>query len=310
MPLDPKAQELLAARAKLLPKTGTVPAHVMRQLHRELLAKAPPGPGIYLVKNTECPSVHGAIPVRIYQPSPSPRALVVYFHGGGWTVGSLDGWDTALRRLANQADCLIVSVDYRLAPEHRFPAAHDDALTAARWCATQRQWVGSAELPLVLAGDSAGANLAAHVSRAFCDEGGPQVAAQVLLYPSTDGDIDSERLTRFVPPSLTRDEIAWYFDQYVPEPEQRRDPRFAPLLVEQLAGLPPTFVGTVEDDLLRAEAELYASRLEQQGVTVQTRMYRGTFHGFFTADRGQMPQSGQAIADITDFIQRHAYERT
>jgi len=304
LPLDPKAQELLAARARLLPKTGTVPAHVMRQLHRELLAKAPPGPDIHHVEDALCPSPHGGIPARVYRPSASPRALVVYFHGGGWTVGSLDGWDTALRRLANHADCAIVSIDYRLAPEHCFPAAHEDALTAARWCSTERERLGGAGLPFVLAGDSAGANLAAHVSRTFRDEGGPRIDAQILLYPSTDGDIDSERLTRFVPPSLTREEIAWYFDQYVPELAQRQDPRFAPLRVEKLAGLPPTFVGTVEDDLLSAEADLYASRLAQQGVPVRTRLYRGTFHGFFTADRGLMPQSGQAIEDMTDFI-RH-----
>ena len=164
--------------------------------------------------------------------------------------------------------------------------------------------LAGARVPLMVAGDSAGANLSTVVARLLRDEGtGPALAAQLLLYPSTDGDIEHERLRRFEPPSLTREEIAWYFDQVMPDRSQRLDPRFAPLRADDLSGLPPAFVGTVEDDLLREEAECYAQRLAEAGVPVQARVYRGTFHGFFTADRGLMPQSGQAIEDLSVFVE-------
>ncbi len=302
MPLDPQAVELLAARAAVLPRTGTVPAQAMRELHRNLLARLPPGPAVAHVEDARWPGPAGDVPVRCYRPSEQVAALIVYFHGGGWTVGSLDGWDAALRRLALRSGCAIASVDYRLAPEHRFPAALDDALAAVRWAGEHVAAIAGAAVPLIVAGDSAGANLSTVVARLLRDQGGPALAAQLLLYPSTDGDIDHERLRRFEPPSLTRAEIAWYFDQYVPDRAQRLDPRFAPLRAEDLSGLPPAFVGTVEDDLLREEAECYAERLAAAGVPVQTRVYRGTFHGFFTADRGLMPQSGQAIEDLSRFV--------
>ncbi len=302
MPLDPKAVELLAARAAVLPRTGTVPAQTMRDLHKTLQARLPPGPDVHRVEDAVWPGPASGIPVRIYHPAPQVKALIVYFHGGGWTVGSLAGWDTALRRLALHSGCAVVSVDYRLAPEHRFPAAVDDALAAVRWAGDHLAALAGAQVPLVVAGDSAGANLSTVVARLLRDQGGPRLAAQLLLYPSTDGDIDSERLRRFTPPSLTREEIAWYFDQVMPDRSQRLDPRFAPLRADDLSGLPPAFVGTVEDDLLREEAEVYAQRLVDAGVLVKTQVYRGTFHGFFTADRGLMPQSGQAIADLSDFL--------
>jgi acetyl esterase len=302
MSLDPKARELLDARAKVLPPTGTVPAHEMRALHRALLARQPPGPDVHQVEDLACAGPGGPIPLRLYRPSPAPRALVVYFHGGGWTVGSLDGWDTALRRLANRTGCAVLSVDYRLAPEHRFPAAVDDALAAIRWAGASKASLAAADAPLILAGDSAGANLSTVCARLLRNEGGPAIAAQLLLYPSTDGDVDSDFMHRFEPPALRRAEIAWYYDQYIPDRALRRDPRFAPLHASDLAGLPPAFVGTVDGDLLCEEGELYARKLQDCGTPVVTRRYVGTFHGFFTADRGLLPHSGQAIDDIAGFL--------
>lgn len=302
MPLDPKARELLDARAKVLPRTGTVPAHEMRRLHRELLAKLPPGPAIHHREDLNIPSAAGGMPARLYKPLPRPPALIVYFHGGGWTVGSLDGWDTALCKLAIASDCAVLSVDYRLAPEHRFPAAVDDALAATRWAAASAARLTGAEVPVIVAGDSAGANLSTTVARIFRDEGGPPLAAQVLLYPSTDGNIDSARLRRFIPPSLSVEEIAWYFDQYIPDRAQRSDPRFAPIRAASLAGLPPAFVAGVDEDLLCEEALLYGRMMADAGVPVTQKVYYGTFHGFFTADRGLMPQSGQCTADVSLFL--------
>ena len=277
MPLDPKAVEMLAARAAVLPRTGTVPAQAMRDLHKALSARQPPGPAVAHVEDAVWPGPAGGIPVRLYRSAPAVPALIVYFHGGGWTVGSLDGWDTAMRRLALRSGCAVVSVDYRLAPEHPFPAGLNDALAAVRWAGEHVAELAGARVPLMVAGDSAGANLSTVVARLLRDEGtGPALAAQLLLYSSTDGDIEHERLRRFEPPSLTREEIAWYFDQVMPDRSQRLDPRFAPLRADDLSGLPPAFVGTVEDDLLREEAECYAQRLAEAGVPVQARVYRGT----------------------------------
>jgi len=227
----------------------------------------------------------------------------VYFHGGGWTIGSLGGWDAALRRLTLASRCAIVSVDYRLAPEHPFPAAVDDALTATRWALAEVESIAHAAVPVTVAGDSAGGNLSAVVARILTDEGAsPNVAAQILIYPSTDGDIDSATLTRFESPFLTREEVAWFFDQYVPDRAQRSDPRFAPLRAPRVDGLPPALVLTAECDLFCEEGEAYAARLQSEGVQVRVRRFEGGIHGFFTLDRGQLPHSGQAMEEIAGFL--------
>ena len=132
MPLDPKAVEMLAARAAVLPRTGTVPAQAMRDLHKALSARQPPGPAVAHVEDAVWPGPAGGIPVRLYRSAPAVPALIVYFHGGGWTVGSLDGWDTAMRRLALRSGCAVVSVDYRLAPEWKFPTAGAGASVSRR----------------------------------------------------------------------------------------------------------------------------------------------------------------------------------
>jgi acetyl esterase/lipase len=302
MSLDPAAKALLEASAKVLPRTGTVSAQEMREVHRVLQAHAPPGPELHSVEDLVCPTPEGGVATRLYLPTTKPRALIVYFHGGGYTVGSLDGWDTALRRLALASDCAIVSVDYRLAPEHRFPAAVEDALAAVRWAGSNIENLAKSAIHLLVAGDSAGAALATVTASLVRDHGGPPIAAQILLYPGVDGDIDSAFMQRFVPPSLTREEIAWYYDQYIPDRSQRKDPRFAPLHAPDLSRLPAAFVGTVGNDLFREEADLYAQRLRDSGVEVVSKCYEGTFHGFFTTDRELLPHSGNAISDITKFV--------
>ncbi|MGI4816174.1 MAG: alpha/beta hydrolase [Janthinobacterium lividum] len=302
MPLDPKARELLNARATVLPKTGTVSAQQMRALHRELLAKAPPGPPVHAVENLTIAGQGDDIPVRVYRPSATPKALIVYFHGGGWTVGSLDGWDTALRKLALTTACAVASVDYRLAPEARFPAAVDDARSAVVWAAANLEKLAGGTVPLFVAGDSAGANLSTVICQWARDHDGPVIAGQILLYPSTDGNIDSDYMKRFIPPSLTVEEVAWYFDQYIPNRADRSDPRFAPLHAKQLGNVPPALVLTVDEDLMCEEGEIYGQRLQEAGVSVKIKRFMGTFHGFFTADRGLLPHSGEAMADIAEFI--------
>jgi acetyl esterase len=226
---------------------------------------------------------------------------MVYFHGGGWTVGTLEDYDAVLQKLTARTNCAIVSVGYRLAPVHPFPAAVDDAYAALCWAANNFEGVAGKTVPLIVAGDSAGGNLAAVVSQLARDIAGPAIAAQILIYPSVAGDIDSESMREFEPPFLTRDEIAWFFDQYIPEKSQRRDPRFAPLHAADVRNLPPVLVLTAEYDLLCAEGEQYAQRLSQAGVPTRVRRYDGTIHGFLTMDGG-LHHSVSAMEDIADFV--------
>lgn len=306
MPLDPAVRSLLdAVRAASMPEIGSVSAQQMRDFQQAMLARLPPGPAIHRTWDLEIPSAAGGLAARGYWPNEKPRALIVYFHGGGWTIGSLDGYDGALRRLANTSGCAVLSVDYRLAPEARFPAAVDDALTAVRWAGANLAQLAGAEVPLFVAGDSAGANLSAVVTQTFRDQGGPKLAGQILAYPSTDGDIDSPRLSRFESPFLTRAETSWFFDQYIPDRAQRSDVRFAPLRAKSLANLPPAFVLTAENDILAEEGELYAARLLEAGVEVKQKRYLGTIHGFLTIDRGLLPHSAQAFEDIASFVSDH-----
>jgi acetyl esterase len=303
MPIDPGVQELIdGVKAAGLPAIGSVSAQQLREAYRAMTPKLPPGPEVHKVDDLGIPGPAGLIPARVYWPTPGPKAVIVYFHGGGWTIGSLDAWDAALRRLALATGCSVLSVDYRLAPEAPFPAAVEDALLAVHWAGKELDRIAGRRVPLIVAGDSAGGNLAAVVAQQMRDLGGPAIAGQVLIYPSTDGDIDAPLLQRFVSPFLTREEIVWFFDQYIPDMAQRVDPRFAPLRAKSLAKLPPAYVLTAENDLLAEEAELYAQRMKDAGVTVEVKRYLGTIHGFFTMDRGLLPHSEEAMADIAVFV--------
>jgi len=302
MPLDPGVRALLEAMAKAgLPKIGSIPASQMRQVYTAVQASRPKGPEIHRVEERSIPAQPAPIPARLYLPSDHPSALVVYFHGGGWTIGNVDMVDVAVRKLALEANCAIISVDYRLAPEHRFPAAVDDAVTAVRWVGANVAQLVGASVPLFVAGDSAGGNLAAVVSQIVRDEGGPAIAGQILIYPSTDGDIEAESLRRFESPFLTLAETAWFFDQYIPDRQLRVDRRFAPLRSADLTRLPPAFVLTAEYDILCEQAEAYARRLADAGIPVKAERYLGTIHGFFSMDGG-LEHSLKATKDIAAFI--------
>lgn len=301
MPLDPDVKALLDTMESAgLPKIGSVSATEYRAVQEGMTAAMPPGPDVHCVKDDAIPVQGGSIPVRLYRPA-SPSSLIVYYHGGGWTIGTLDAYDAPLRKLANTANAAIVSVDYRLAPEHPFPAAVEDAFAALHWAGANIEELAGAKLPLTVAGDSAGGNLAAIVSQLARDNGGPSIDAQVLIYPSTEGDIDADYMDRFEAPFLTKDEIAWFFDQYVPDKGMRRHPLFAPAYAADLSGLPPAFVLTAEYDLLCEDGENYAEMLKQAGVHVLSKRYDGTIHGFFSIDGG-LKHSVQATDDIANFI--------
>jgi acetyl esterase len=220
----------------------------------------------------------------------------VYYHGGGWVVGSVDGWDAACRALAVAAGCTVVSVGYRLAPEHIFPAAADDAFDALVWVASVSGL--AAGRPVIVAGDNAGGNLATVTALRARDAGGPTIALQVLVYPVTDSDLDRRSYyehngNEFI---VNRGDMAWFWGHYAPGSATRVSPYAAPLRAADLAGLPPAYVITAEHDPLRDEGFAYAERLRAARVPVEHRHFGSQIHGFFTFVN-VLDDADKAVAD-------------
>jgi acetyl esterase len=279
--IDAQAQKLL----DLMAESGAPPLTEMsvqdaRGLPALLSQLTGAGPDVASVRDTEIPGPAGPIGARVYEPVADPAVTVVYYHGGGWVIGGLDDWDAAVRLLAVESGARVVSVDYRLAPEHRFPAAADDAYAAAAWVAAELAGGG----PIVVAGDSAGGNLAAVTALRARDRGGPQIALQVLIYPVTDSDTTTDhyakyRDTHFI---LNAPDMEWFWDHYAPDADDRTHPDAAPLRAQSLAGLPPAYLLVAGNDPLQAEGLAYAKRLEDEGVAVQLLRYDDQIHAFFT----------------------------
>jgi acetyl esterase len=256
-----------------------------RALGAQLAALAGPAPSMARVEEHRIPAPDGPVPVRVLVPLEPARGVIVYYHGGGWVLGTPDEFDTLARRLAERTSCAVVLVDYRLAPEHRYPAAVDDAYAALVWTGRRlRAIAGTTEdVPLIVAGDSAGGNLAAVMARRARDRGGPPLALQVLIYPVTDADFDRPSYTD--PENqllLTREAMIWFWDHYAPDSARRKEADASPLHATDLAGLPPAVVLTAEHDVLRDEGEAYAERLTAAGVPVEVKRHAGQMHGFFT----------------------------
>jgi acetyl esterase len=241
-----------------------------------------PGPAVASVRDIVIPSRAGGQAARVYSPSADAPGVVVYYHGGGWVVGSVDHWDASCRALAVASGCDVVSVEYRLAPEHVFPAAADDAFDAVTWVASLEGL--AAGRPVVVAGDSAGGNLAAVTALRARDAGGPPIALQVLVYPVTDCDLDRRSYHEYVGNELilNRADMVWFWDHYAPDPATRVSQDASPLRAADLAGLPPAYVITAEHDPLREEGFAYAERLRAARVRVEHRHFGSQIHGFFT----------------------------
>ena len=248
------------------------------------------------------PAPHGSIPARIYTPK-NPRQTaglapaLVFFHGGGWVIGDLDSHDVVCRKLADEGRLIVISVDYRLAPEHKFPAAVDDAIAATKWIAGNAKQLGIDASRLSVGGDSAGGNLAAVVAIAARDGNGPAIAGQVLIYPATDFAMThpshSEPETSIL---LTHSVIRWFKNHYLGDADIN-DWRASPARATTLQGLPPAYVLTAGADPLRDEGDEYAARLKEAGVTVTYRHFPGQFHGFFTMGK-LLQQANVAASDI------------
>jgi len=239
------------------------------------------------VENRSVPGPDGPVPVRIYWPQtapPAPLPALVYFHGGGWVICDLDTHDPTCRAITNNVGCVVVSVDYRLAPEHKFPAAAEDAYTATLWAAGNATDLGVDATRIAVGGDSAGGNLTAAVALMARDRHAPELVFQLMVYPVTDivaMDTPSHR-DNGEGYFLTTAAMEWYRRQYLTDLSEASHPYASPLHADDLSGLPPALVITAELDPLRDEGEAYASRLRASGVSAVASRYDGVFHGFFS----------------------------
>lgn len=288
MALDAQARALLdRIEEAAYPPLHTHPAPVARQIYSQTSAlfDAKDVPiGSSEDRTIEGPN--GPIPIRILRPveaAGEPGPAIVFFHGGGFVIGSIESHDVTCRMLANASGYTLVSVDYRLAPEHKFPAGLNDCVTATQWVAEQAADLGVDASRIAVAGDSAGGNLAAVVAQTARDGGGtPPIAYQLLIYPVTDPTRETESRTNFATGyMLEREGIQWFDDCYVNQPEDLHHPGVAPLLAEDFSNLPPAYVVTAGFDPLRDEGAAYAEAMKRAGVDVTYVDYEGMIHGFF-----------------------------
>jgi acetyl esterase len=282
MALNPQAQQVLemmaAAGFALEGDPATIRAF-MAQFPR------PEGEEVGAVEDRLIPGPHGEIPVRVYTPlNAGSEALpgIVWFHGGGWVIGNLDSADFACRMVTNASGCKLISVDYRLAPENKFPVPVHDCVAATEWVASNASSIGVDGRQIAVGGDSAGGNLAAVVAQVANAGGKPAIGFQALVYPVTDYGVDTQSYRDNAEGYLlTRDSMEWFYGHYVNTPRDGEDPRCSPLRCADLSGLPPALVITAEYDPLRDEGEAYAKRLKEAGVQVTLKRYDGQIHGFF-----------------------------
>ena len=304
--LDPAVRQLLeAAEAEGNPPLESFSPEEARKLAIESLKTAGGTPEpVRSIENLRIPGPDCEIPIRVYTPdAPAPRPALVYFHGGGWVVCDLDTHDVVCTAIAHRAGAVVIAVDYRLAPEHKFPAAVTDSYAATAWVASNVTKLGIDPKRISVGGDSAGGNLAAVVSLKSRDEDGPAIALQVMVYPATD-------LSSFDTPSyqefgenhyLTKSEMEWFRQHYLRSMEDARDPHASPLLASDLSRLPPVLIITAECDPLRDEGEAYAKRLANDGVAVTYNCYPGMIHPFFSLS-GAIPQAFDAIQQVANAV--------
>ena len=305
MPVSPALQALLDASAQAnLPELADQP---LDEVRAGAIAFAQAGAGkkqdVAHVEDRDLPGIAGDIPVRVYAPdSAEPLPIIAYFHGGGWVFMGIETHDWICRRLANACRAVVVSVEYRLAPENKFPAALDDCMAVTTWLAENGEVLGGDPARLAVAGDSAGGNLAAAVALASRADDGPRLVAQVLVYPATDAACATPSIVQNADGYLlTATAMRWFWEQYLGAGGDSDDGYASVLRHPDLAGLPPTLVITAEYDPLRDEGEAYAEHLAEAGVEVATRRFDGMIHGFFGMDE-LVPEANEAMDEITKFL--------
>ena len=305
--LHPQARALL----DLMERNGIPPVHTLsaadaRRFYRERRALTQPdAPALPVVRDLSADGPAGPIPLRLYRPAADGTLpVLVYFHGGGWVIGDLDTHDVLCRQLALGAGCAVVAVDYRMGPEHRFPAAVDDCLAATRWVGANAATLGVDPSRLAVGGDSAGGNLAAVVAIAARDAGGPPIAYQLLIYPATDQRrVAPSHTTNAQGYLLTADSMRYYHDHYIDDPKHDLDWRASPLLAPDLSGLPPALVLVAGYDPLRDEGVQYAQKLTEAGVRTALVSFERQIHGFVPMGRA-LDEANEAVAMCADALAR------
>ncbi len=305
MPVDAESEALLEERRHAgLPPTTALSVADLRASREAWRKRSPiPAVSVFHVADHVVPVAGGSIGIRLYRPSSAiSYPVIVYFHGGGWVLGDLEHSDALCRALCVATGAVVANVDYRLAPEHKYPTAVEDSYAALRFVCENAGWLGTDPDRLAVAGSSAGGNLATAAALMSRDRGSPAIRAQLLVYPVleeayvftsnetfSDGYIDST------------EEKSWYWSQYLPGPEKASEPYACPLRAADLTRQPPTLVITAECDPVRDDGEVYVARLREAGVLARLSRYPGTLHGFF-AMPGVLAKATVALAEASDFL--------
>jgi acetyl esterase len=306
MPLDPQAQNVVdtIAALNLKPIMDSTPTEA-REAMRTRTAGLGPVEDVPAVADHRVPVEGGEITVRLYAPAGvGPHPVLVFYHGGGWVIGDLYTHDGLCRSIVNAAGCAVASVDYRLAPEFKFPVAVEDSYTALKWVAANGPRLGLDSARLAVGGDSAGGNLAAVMALLARDRRGPRILLQALVYPVTNYDFGAksyvENATGYV---LTTEDMRWFWRHYLSREEQGQEMTASPFRAKSLADLPPALVMTAGCDPLRDEGDAYAARLRDSGVPVTLTQYPGMFHGFLRMTR-ILDQARAALDEVATALRK------
>ena len=304
--MDPKAQ-IVGEFVKSIRVPGYYPPlpELRQQLRTMVMLMDEAAPALARIEDIRIPGPAGPLPARVYDAAgrgAPARPVVAYFHGGGWVQGDLETHHGLCARIAQRAGVIVVALDYRLAPEHPFPAAVDDCVAAYRWLRAHAAELGGDPARVAVAGDSAGGNLSAVVSQEAAKAGIPVPSCQVLIYPAVDFSFDTESHRDLVDGHvIPRDRIAWYTEQYVPKGADPADPQLSPLRAGDLRGQPPALVISAGFDPLRDEAHAYAERLRAAGVEVVDREYPGQIHAFISLTKA-IPQGLACTWEVADYL--------
>jgi len=306
--MDPKAQ-IVGEFVKSIRVPGFFPPlpELRQQLRVMVSLMDEPAPALPRIEDIRIPGPAGEIPARVYsaRAAKTPQPTVAYFHGGGWVQGDLETHHGLCARLAEHAGALVVAVDYRLAPEHKFPAAVEDCLAAYRWLRTKGRDVGADLSRVAVAGDSAGGNLSAVVSQLGASAGVPAPTCQVLIYPAVDFSLETSSHRELADGHvIPRDRILWYMEQYLKSDEDKSDLRASPLRAPSLEGQPPAMIVTAGFDPLRDEGRAYGDRLREAGVDVVYREYPGQIHAFVSLTKA-IPQGMACTLEIAQYLRQH-----
>jgi acetyl esterase len=308
MPLDHQVQVILENMKQLgVPPLHTLSVENARKINLSAMAAQPEE--VWRIENRNIPGPVDFIPVRVYTPrGEAPLPVIVYYHGGGWVVGNLDAADVLCRQLANGVNSIVVSVDYRLAPEHKFPAATEDAYAAVVWVLEHAVSLGADPNRIAVGGDSAGGNLAAVVSLMARDKGIPFIKFQLLVNPVTHYSFETDSYRDNAEGyGLTTNTMRWFWDHYLANEQDGRHPYASPLLDNDLSSLPPALVLTAEFDPLCDEGEAYAEKMKAAGIPVEAKRYDGMVHGFIL-QTGAYDQGRKAVEHAVSALRKSLYE--